>query len=64
MTTFKKIKDYEPVELNAAVDEAVDYLDKRGIDFWMVLKGIDAYMERRARKERAKPAGTNTHYHT
>ncbi len=55
MPAFKKIKDYDAEELNQAVNDAVKYCDKCGFDFYQILNGIDAYMERRRRKEETYP---------
>jgi len=44
---LKRIVDHSNAELNAAINEAVR---KHGDDFWVLLHGIDAYMERRRRR--------------
>jgi hypothetical protein len=49
--SFKKIKDYTLRELDEAVMSAKSHCEDAGFDFFKVLNGIDAYMERRARKE-------------
>lgn len=53
-TAFKKIKDYTPTELDEAVVTATKYCDTCGFNFYPVLNGIDAYFERRRRKEEAE----------
>ena len=42
----KKIEDHSMEELDAAIETAVG---KFGSDFWLMLHGIDSYMERRKR---------------
>lgn len=44
---FKKIIDYTSEELDYAIQQAVD----RVPEFWTCMKGVDAYMEKRKRKE-------------
>lgn len=44
---LKRIKEHSTVELNEAIDAAVR---KYGEDFWLLLHGVDAYMERRRRR--------------
>ena len=44
---LKRIKKHTDVELDAAVNQAVAEFGER---FWVLLHGIDAYMERRERK--------------
>jgi len=57
MPHFKKIKDYTPQELDLAVAEAVAHVEANGdgLDFYKILNGIDAYFERRRRKEDRAP---------
>jgi len=50
-TQFKKIKHYTKEELDEAVEHAVLYCEGSKLDFWTLLNGIDAYFERRRRKE-------------
>lgn len=45
---LKRIERHSDQELNAAVAKAVD---RFGDDFWLLLHGIDAYMERRKRRQ-------------
>jgi hypothetical protein len=45
---LKLIKRHTKKELDAAIEAA---RRRFGEDFWMMLHGIDAYMERRRRKE-------------
>ncbi len=52
MPAFKKIKDYTPLELDEAIQVAVKACgDSPGPGFYLLLNGIDAYFERRRRKE-------------
>ena len=43
---FKKIEQHTREELEAAIETAVE---RFGSDFWLLLHGIDSYMERRKR---------------
>ncbi len=55
MPAFKKIKDYTGPELDQAVEKAVDACARHAEympGFYEILNGIDAYFERRRRKER------------
>ena len=45
---LKSISDHSSKELDAAVEAA---RLKFGEDFWLLLHGIDAYMERRTRRK-------------
>lgn len=56
-TAFKKIKDYSEQELNFSVDDALAHCSAHEMDFWKILKGVDAYMERRRRKEMKEDKG-------
>lgn len=56
-TQFKRITEYSNVELKQAVEEAIAHLKPHKIDFYVVLKGIDAYMEQRKRKTAANSIG-------
>jgi len=47
---FKKIKDYSDDELKFAITHSVTYLKEKQIDFYTILRGIDAYFEQRNRK--------------
>lgn len=62
-TKFKKIIDYTQAELDHAIEEAVahckkisivvdsgDRVERVRLDFWTIMKGVDAYMEKRERK--------------
>jgi hypothetical protein len=63
MTTarFKRIKDYDSFELDKAIEEAVLHCSDHALpiqgeapyrlDFWTICKGVDAYFEKRRRKE-------------
>lgn len=52
-TAFKKIKDYTPRELDISIEDAIFHCKEHpeGLDFYKILNGIDAYFERRRRKE-------------
>lgn len=50
---FRKITDYSDEELNFAITHSTNYLKEKNIDFYTILRGIDAYFERRARKFKA-----------
>lgn len=50
MPLFKKIKDYSAEELNSSVEQAELYCKDKGLEFYKILNGIDAYFERRRRK--------------
>lgn len=49
---FKRIVEYTPEELQDAVLDAVEECKEAKLDFYTILRGIDAYMERRNRKYR------------
>ena len=51
---FKKITDYSGEELDLAINIAKEQCEMAELDFYCVLRGIDAYMERRKRKARAQ----------
>ena len=51
---IKRIVAHTDTELDAAVQQAVSHCAQRGIDFYRVLHGIDAYQERRKRRD-ARP---------
>lgn len=51
---FKKIHEYTDDELNQAIKEAEGECAARGIDWWCLFKGIDAYFEQRRRKQAAE----------
>lgn len=46
---LKRITEHSAIELNTAIKKAVN---KYGDDFWILLHGIDAYMERRKRRHK------------
>lgn len=53
----KPIAAHTDEELDHAIQHSISHLAQRGIDFYRVLHGIDAYMERRERRaERQKSA--------
>jgi hypothetical protein len=45
----KRIERHTDEELDAAVQGAISHCDRHGLDFFRVLHGVDAYMERRRR---------------
>lgn len=45
---LKRIERHDDAELNAAVERAARRFEE---DFWTLLHGIDAYMERRKRRQ-------------
>lgn len=47
---FKRIHEYSAAELKAAINRAQDACRAANLDFYIVLNGIDAYMEERLRK--------------
>lgn len=51
MRRVKRIEDHSDAELNAAIERAAR---KFGDDFYVMLHGIDAYMERRSRRRAAR----------
>lgn len=51
---LKRITEQTGAELNAAIEKAAN---KHGEDFWVLLHGIDAYMERRDRLNRRIRSG-------
>ena len=54
---FKRVTDYDASELDIAVAEAKDECAKADLDFYAILRGIDAYMEKRRRKQAAAGPG-------
>lgn len=48
---IKRIVAHTDAELDAAVQQAVSHCAQRGIDFYRVLHGVDAYVERRRRRD-------------
>lgn len=46
----KRIVDHTAEELEAAIAEAVTHCTEHGLQFFKILHGIDAYMERRRRQ--------------
>ena len=50
MPNFKRITDYTDDELKLAINDAISECQKAKLDFWNILKGVDAYMEQRTRK--------------
>lgn len=58
MPNFKKIKDYSKQELDDSVSQAELYLKTKDLEFYKILNGIDAYFERRRRKEALEPKQT------
>jgi hypothetical protein len=54
---FKRITEYSADELDLAVRIAVGECGRANLDFYTVLRGVDAYQEKRRRKQAAAPAG-------
>ncbi|HWE19658.1 MAG TPA: hypothetical protein VG758_21155 [Hyphomicrobiaceae bacterium] len=50
---FKRITDYSLQELDIAVKIAAEHCNAAGLDFYTILRGVDAYMEKRSRKRRS-----------
>lgn len=50
---FKRIGEYTNDELNAAIDWAVEECKGRDLAFFDILRGVDAYFEKRRRKQRS-----------
>jgi hypothetical protein len=46
-TGRRRIYNWSSLQLDAAIDHAVETIP----DFWTIMRGVDAYMERRRRKE-------------
>lgn len=55
---FKRITDYTDAELDLAVKLAKDHCEDAGLEFFDILRGVDAYMEKRRRKDATRP-GSN-----
>jgi len=58
MVQFKKKKDYTSEELESAISGAIKHCHdfnlpsvSQPLDFWKICRGIDAYFEKRRRKE-------------
>jgi hypothetical protein len=49
---FKRITEYDLQELDLAVSIAREHCEEIGIDFYAILRGVDAHMEKRRRKTR------------
>jgi len=47
---FKRITAYRDDELELAVKFAVNECNDAGLDFYAILRGVDAYQEKRRRK--------------
>jgi hypothetical protein len=50
---FKRIAEYSLEELDQAVKIAKEHCERTGLDFYAVLRGVDAYQEKRRRKLRS-----------
>jgi hypothetical protein len=50
---FKRIGEYDTNELDLAIKYAKEDCADAGLDFYSVLRGIDAYLEKRRRKQRS-----------
>jgi hypothetical protein len=48
----RRIEQRPDTELETMIDSAIAHCAQRGIDFYRVLGGIDAYMERRRRHDK------------
>ena len=51
---MKRIEAHSDEELNAAVNAANNHCALVGLHFYRILHGIDAYMERRKRRDRKR----------
>jgi hypothetical protein len=51
---FKRIVDYDAKELELAIAVATEHCKRCKLDFYAILRGIDAYMEKRRRKLEAE----------
>jgi hypothetical protein len=56
---FKRITAYSDAELKQAIAIAVEHCKGVRLDFYAILRGVDAYMENRRRKDATRP-GSNT----
>jgi hypothetical protein len=54
---FKRITEYRDDELELAIKMAVNECGDAGLDFYAVLRGVDAYQEKRRRKLVAATGG-------
>jgi hypothetical protein len=52
--SFRRITDYSAEELDLAIRYAKEDSAAVGLDFYSVLRGVDAYMEKRRRKDAAR----------
>jgi hypothetical protein len=62
--SFKKIVDYTPDELESAIKASLQHCGEHGgLDFYILLNGVDAYFEKRNRKRqletKANPSKVN-----
>jgi siroheme synthase (precorrin-2 oxidase/ferrochelatase) len=51
VTIRKRIEAHSEEELDSAVNTATAHCLKHGLDFYKILHGVDAYMERRKRRD-------------
>ena len=49
---LKRIELHSKEELDSAIDNATEICLDKGLDFFEILHGVDAYMERRKRMDR------------
>lgn len=48
----RRIEQHNDQDLEQAIDSAIAHCARAGLDFYRVLHGIDAYMERRRRRDK------------
>lgn len=48
---FKKMRERTDVELDLTIEEAINEAQKSGLDFYKICAGVEAYDEKRSRKE-------------
>lgn len=48
--SFKRITEYTDADIEKAIQSGIAECKKAGLDFWTILRGIDAYREKRKRK--------------
>ena len=53
---LKRIEAHTDDELDEAVKRAVVHCSDRGLNFWTILHGVDAYMHRRGRRDARRTA--------
>lgn len=50
----RRIEAHSDTELDYAVQQAISHCARHGLDFYRVLHGIDAYVERRRREDQRR----------